>query len=141
VKPTWLSWLPDWAWSSSYPHNAVREGVPIPGCAGPNCTMLAIPVFPTSLYESVISLIFFTVLWISRKKILAPVTLFGLFLVFNGIERFLIEKIRVNNRFELLGLHLTQAELISFFLFILGIATIFYYQRRYRKIENDIFIS
>ncbi|TAF48890.1 MAG: diacylglyceryl transferase, partial [Sphingobacteriia bacterium] len=29
-----FSWLPDWAWSYTYPHNVLEAGVPIPGCTG-----------------------------------------------------------------------------------------------------------
>ena len=133
VKPGWLSWLPDWAWASQFPHNVIKEGIHIPNCLGSNCTMLAEPVWPTSLYESMTSLIFFAVLWASRKRLRAPVTLFGLFLILNGIERFLIEKIRVNHRFNFLGLHPTQAELISFSLIILGVIVIWHYSKLYSK--------
>jgi prolipoprotein diacylglyceryltransferase len=46
--------------------------------------------------------------------------MFGLYLMLNGIERFLIEKIRVNSTYDLLGMHPTQAELISVALFLFG---------------------
>jgi prolipoprotein diacylglyceryltransferase len=46
--------------------------------------------------------------------------MFGLYLVLNGIERFLIEKIRVNSTYDLLGMHPTQAELISVLLILFG---------------------
>ena len=41
--------------------------------------------------------------------------------MFNGVERFWIEKIRVNNTFELLGITMTQAELISVVVFVSGV--------------------
>ncbi|MEP7171301.1 MAG: prolipoprotein diacylglyceryl transferase family protein, partial [Bacteroidota bacterium] len=31
-KPSWLSFLPDWAWAYNYPHNVNSVGIPIPGC-------------------------------------------------------------------------------------------------------------
>ena len=37
----------------------------------------------------------------------------GAILIFNGIERFSIEKIRINNEYSILG-GITQAEIISF---------------------------
>jgi prolipoprotein diacylglyceryltransferase len=37
----------------------------------------------------------------------------------NGLERFTIEKIRVNTTYHILGKHITQAELISS-VFIIG---------------------
>ena len=51
--------------------------------------------------------------------------LFSLYLIVNGLERFFIEKIRVNNRIEwmaFLGLRPTQAEVISFGIVIVGAA-------------------
>jgi len=133
AKPEWLTWLPDWAWASHYPHNVIKEGIPIPGCAGTNCTMLENPVWPTSLYESTVSFLFFLVLWFSRKKMRAPVTLFPLFLILNGIERFFIEKIRVNHRFSFLGMNPTQAEIISTCLVITGIIVILYFTYQSKK--------
>jgi prolipoprotein diacylglyceryltransferase len=47
----------------------------------------------------------------------------------NGVERFLIEKIRVNHRMNFFGFYPTQAELISTLLFIAGL-TIFIWLRR-----------
>jgi prolipoprotein diacylglyceryltransferase len=41
--------------------------------------------------------------------------------MFNGMERFLIEKIRVNNVFDLWGLEVTQAEVISTLIFLGGL--------------------
>jgi phosphatidylglycerol:prolipoprotein diacylglycerol transferase len=38
----------------------------------------------------------------------------------NGIERFSIEQIRVNNKFMFLGMNLTQAEIIASCLILLG---------------------
>jgi prolipoprotein diacylglyceryltransferase len=56
-----------------------------------------------------------------RKKFKVPGTLFGLYLMLNGLERFLIEKIRVNIRLDIFGLHPTQAEVISALLFLSGL--------------------
>ncbi|NVO21468.1 MAG: prolipoprotein diacylglyceryl transferase [Bacteroidetes bacterium] len=130
-KPHWLSLLPDWAWSYSFPHNVINQGGLMQDCTGSHCHVLDVPVWPTSLYESTISLLFFLVLWKLRTKMRAPVTLFGVFLVLNGIERFFIEKIRVNNRMDIAGLHPTQAEIISFTLFFLGLFILWYYQKKH----------
>jgi phosphatidylglycerol:prolipoprotein diacylglycerol transferase len=89
-------------------------------------------VFPTSLYESIISFAAFGILWFKRKKINAPVVLFGLFMILNGTERFLIEKIRINNKYSLLAVKFTQAELISASLIIIGIAVMIYFSKQYR---------
>jgi prolipoprotein diacylglyceryltransferase len=95
--------------------------VQIAGCKGNYCTQLNPPVFPTTLYEIIACTILFIVLWLSRKTITVPGRIFGLYLIINGLERFLIEKIRVNTTYSILGFHPTQAELISSLLVIVGI--------------------
>ena len=50
--------------------------------------------------------------------------LFGIYLMFSGTERFFIEKIRVNTIMDFMGL--TQAEIISSSLFILGCVLVVY---------------
>lgn len=131
-QPEWLTWIPDWLWASDYPHNVANQGIQITDCHGQHCKVLGEPVFPTSLYESIISFLSFGVLWIMRTRIKAPVVLFGLFMVLNGFERFFIEKIRINNKYNILGVQLTQAEIISAFLIIIGIAVMVYFTKRYK---------
>jgi phosphatidylglycerol---prolipoprotein diacylglyceryl transferase len=127
-KPGWLSWLPDWAWAYDFPHNVIEEGVPIPGCVGKHCMVLPEPVYPTSFYEAVICVGLFFVLWSFRKNIRIPGIMFSIYLILNGIERFFIEKIRVNIEYQFLG-GITQAELISVLLVILGIAGLVYFRK------------
>ena len=55
--------------------------------------------------------------------------------VFDGccfleVERLLIEQIRVNNVFEFLGMEVTQAEVISVIMIVLGIAGLIFTTRR-----------
>lgn len=122
THPKPFSWLPDWMWAYRYPHNVVNMGVPIPGCEGAQyCNQLPQAVYPTPFYEIVVCLGLFFVLWSLRKRIKVPGRLFGLYLILNGIERFFIEKIRVNTRYEFLPFRPTQAELISFLLILAGI--------------------
>lgn len=135
-KPGWMSFLPDWFWSYSYPHNVNSVGIPIPGCIGAeHCNMLANPVFPTPLYEVVMSLLLFVVLWTIRKKIKMPGVLFSIYLVMNGVERFFIEKIRINTFYHVFGHGITQAEIISVVLFVLGIAGIFYFRKKEHEVS------
>ncbi len=124
IKAKPFSWLPDWMWAYRYPHNVINYGEPIPGCAGPYCNQLKVPVYPTAFYEIVICLVLFLVLWLIRKRIKVPGQLFGLYLIFNGVERFSIETIRVNTRYEFLPFHPTQAEIISLLLVISGVMLI-----------------
>lgn len=119
-KPEWLSWLPDWAWAFHYPNNVINEGVPIPGCEGHHCYMLPDPVFPTPFYEAVACIALFFVLWIVRKRLVHTGQVFFLYLMLNGAERFSIEQIRVNNKFALLGMQVTQAEVIATILLLTG---------------------
>lgn len=132
-QPDWLLWLPDWLWAYDFPHNVANHGVPISNCHGPNCMVLESPVFPTSLYESIISFLSFGFIWIMRLRIKAPVALFGLFMILNGTERFFIEKIRVNNKYSFFGIQLTQAEIISALLIIIGITTMIYFTKRHKQ--------
>ena len=66
----------------------------------------------------------FLFLWSIRKKIKIPGMLFFIYLTLNGIERFFIEKIRVNTKYDILG-GITQAEIISSILILTGIIGIF----------------
>lgn len=123
-KPDWMSFLPDWAWSFTYPNNVLSAGVPIEGCTGKYCAELPVPVFPTPLYEVIMCLAIFGILWALRTKIRKPGILFGIYMMFNGVERFLIEKIRVNPPYKFLGIEATQAELIAAGLFLGGLITL-----------------
>jgi len=124
------SFLPDWAWSYQYPHNVLEEGVPIAGCVGPFCNQLPAGAFPTPLYEAVACIVLFGVLWGVRKQIKITGQMFSLYLILNGLERFAIEKIRVNVKMDLLGFHPTQAELIATFLMVLGLVLFIWKGRR-----------
>ena len=128
-KPSWLDFLPDWVWSYRYPHNVLSEGVPIPGCEGRHCMMLPEPVYPTAFYEAVMCIFLFFVLWSLRKHISIPGVLFSVYLIFNGVERFFIEKIRVNTKYHIDGHAITQAEIISVVLIILGIIGIIIFRK------------
>jgi len=121
LNPKPFSWLPNWAWAYQYPHNVVNEGERIAGCFGNYCNQLPLPVYPTTFYEIIGTFVLFLIMWSIRKKISQPGILTGLYLVFAGVERVLIEKIRVNNKYEFLPFKPTQAELISVFLIIFGI--------------------
>ena len=55
--------------------------------------------------------------------------LFGVYLILNGLERFSIEKIRINTTYTLFGNEITQAEIISSCLIVLGLSIVFYLRR------------
>lgn len=135
--PNPYSWLPDWMWSYTYPNNVNGEGIPIPGCVGQYCNELANPVYPTPFYETVMGLLIFAVLMLMRTKLKVPGTLFAVYLILNGVERFLIEKIRVNTTYDIFGFHPTQAELISSGLVIAGIIVYIVRKRTYKPSLAD----
>ena len=119
--PKPFSWLPDWAWAYQYPHNVVNEGERIAGCFGNYCNQLPLPVYPTTFFEIIGTFILFLIMWSFRKKVRQPGILTGIYLIFAGVERLLVEQIRVNNKYDFLPFQPTQAELISVFLIIFGI--------------------
>jgi phosphatidylglycerol:prolipoprotein diacylglycerol transferase len=123
-KPHWLSWAPDWMWGFKFPHNVNEVGVSIANCTGKYCKELPVPVYPTSFYESVVCILLFFFLWSIRDKIKVPGIMFGIYLILAGVERFLIELIRVNTKYQVDGLKFTQAELISIILVLGGIILI-----------------
>ena len=126
AKPNWIGFLPDWVWSFKFPHNVISDGVPIPGCVGRHCMELPLPVYPTSLYEAIVAITLFFVLWTMRKHIKIPGLLFSIYLMMNGMERFFIEKIRINNLIQFAGFQFTQAELIASIIFLLGVTSFVY---------------
>ncbi|MBX3242501.1 MAG: prolipoprotein diacylglyceryl transferase [Chitinophagaceae bacterium] len=123
------AFLPVWMVAYAYPHNVNEEGFRIAGCEGDYCMALPVPAYPTPFYETIMCLILFGVLLFLRKKIPVPGQIFSVYLVFNGIERFFIEKIRVNTQYNLFGFHPTQAELISTCLVIIGVALFFWVRK------------
>lgn len=125
-KPAALGFLPDQFFAYDFPHNVLERGVPLNSCNRKYCTHLPLPVFPTAFYEVLMALSIFAFLWFIRKRIKVPGMLFFIYLVFNGLERFTIESIRVNTKMHFLGMVVTQAQLISSILFLIGLAGITY---------------
>jgi len=121
-------WLPDWFVAYSYPHNVNEVGIKLANCNDDKyCTYLPAPVFPTPFYETIACTLLFLVLWGLRKKIKTAGIITGLYLIFNGLERFLVEKIRVNT--HVFGTQFTQAEIISFLLVVFGTGIIIWRSR------------
>jgi phosphatidylglycerol:prolipoprotein diacylglycerol transferase len=99
-------------------------GVAVPDGLDP-ATVLA--VHPTQLYEVAAMLVAFAVLWSLRKSGRPVGWLFGLYLVFAGIERFLVEILRAkDDRF--LG-PFTLAQLTSAIIVLIGLALIYAWRR------------
>jgi phosphatidylglycerol:prolipoprotein diacylglycerol transferase len=79
-------------------------------------------VHPAPLYELIAAGVLFLILWQLRKKITVDGKLFFVYLVFAGSERFFVEFIRIN---PMLIAGLSEAQLISLLLIIIGTAGIF----------------
>ena len=123
--PNWW-FLPDWAWSYTYPHNVLNDGIPMEGCTWDYCHQLAEGVYPTPLYEVFFSLIIFIILWSLRKRFKVAGMIFFIYVLLNGIERFFIEKIRTNPDISLFGMEATQAEYVAGLLILTGIIGMVY---------------
>jgi len=139
-KPSWMSFLPDWFWAYNYPNNVSRECDPTGGsmpCDFEVTPYLQLPVFPTPMYEILMAFALFGIVWMLRKRIKPVGALFGIYMIFAGLERFFIEKIRVNSTYDILGFHPTQAEIISVLL-VLGGAAFFIYNYRRAKNQESI---
>ncbi|HET6254657.1 MAG TPA: prolipoprotein diacylglyceryl transferase family protein [Puia sp.] len=130
--------LPNWLFAYSYPHNVLGMGARLPLCEGEYCSQLPIPVFPTPVYETLMCLGLFFILWAIRKRLRTPGKLFGIYLILNGIERFVIEHIRVNSKYDFLPGHPTQAEVISSALVLSGVAILWALNRRGRSPGQNI---
>jgi phosphatidylglycerol:prolipoprotein diacylglycerol transferase len=91
-------------------------GIPMPAGAGPN-TVLS--VIPTQLYEVVLGLLMFAILWRLRDHAHAEGWLFGVYCVLAGAERFAIEFLRAKDDRLVAGL--TYAQLISIVFLVVGV--------------------
>lgn len=99
-------------------------GIPIPDGIDPS-TVLA--VHPTQLYEAAAMLVAFAALWSLRKSGRPVGWLFGLYLVFAGVERFLVEILRAkDDRF--LG-PFTLAQLTSVIIVLVGALLLYLWRK------------
>ena len=117
------SYLPMWLFAYNYPNNVNNVGVQLKNCAQDDdyCSVLPQPVFPTPVYEFVMSVLIFLFLWAIRKKMHIPLSIFSIYLVLNGMERFLIEQIRVNYKYDWGFIQPTQAEILAVLISLCGL--------------------
>jgi prolipoprotein diacylglyceryltransferase len=128
--------LPRWMLAYCYAKNVNEEGTVIPGDEDEHNRVLPLPVFPTPFYETIMCSLLFLLLWGIRKKVKTAGIMFAIYLILNGLERFLIEKIRVNTTYTISGFHPTQAELISSALVLAGIVMIGIIKLRKKTEDN-----
>lgn len=115
LKP---DWLPTWLWAQTYDNNIFGALIAAPG------------VYPTPMYETAMGLACFALLWALRRHPFMTGWLFALYLVLAGVERYLIEQIRVNPVLSLGPIHATQAEMIAITLTVLGVIGLALLSRR-----------
>ncbi len=124
--PTNLPWGTDYA-NGTVPPSVMFRGTDIakhfPNGIVPDHTLL----HPTPIYEFIATVIIFAILWKMRKKDWNDGKIFMAYLIFAGVERFLVEIIRLNPRI-LFGL--TEAQLISVLMVVIGTAGFIYLTKR-----------
>ena len=128
AKP--FTWLPDWAWAYTYPHNVLGLGdyppvgmKAIPGYSGDFSYDLIFPVYPTPIYDALMGIGLFLILWkVLRPRVSTPGNMFAWYLVFAGVERFAIESIREHGSslYHIGNTTFSQAQLISVVLVLVG---------------------
>ena len=119
-RPTTLPWgvkFPRGLPPSTAANLQQQFGVPVPAGIDPQTVLT---VHPTQLYEIALMLVAFAVLWRLRARARPTGWLFGLYLVFAGVERFLVEIVRAKDD-RLLG-PFTLAQLTSVLLVAIGTA-------------------
>ena len=131
------SWLPRWLVGMNYPNNVGHEGIPIPGCTGDYCNVLPVSVFPTPIYEAITCIILFFVLWALRRRFTRTLQMFGAYLIMVGVERFFVELIRVNYKYNFGFIHPTQAELLSVVLVITGVSLLLFYREKKKEVSEQ----
>jgi phosphatidylglycerol:prolipoprotein diacylglycerol transferase len=133
--PTGLPWGVDYSKGIVPPSIALRDFPQItdkfPGGIVPDNT----PLHPTPIYEFIACFIIFLFLWKIRKKAKPDGILFMVYLVFGGLERLLVEFIRLNPRL-LFGL--SEAQVISAVLILVGAFGIIYYRGTKEPIRDKI---
>ncbi len=119
----------DLPWGTNYEHGIVKPslmflgtevGKAFPGGMVPDNT----PLHPTPVYEFLLMCVLSFGLWKLRTKDWPTGKLFSIYLIFAGLERFMIEFIRLNPR---LFLGLSEAQLVALGLFFAGAWGFYYY--------------
>src|SRR5271169_2680884 len=117
--PTNLPWAAVYSKGTYPPSAAFRDFPDIVKKYGVNGIVPdTTPVHPTPVYEFLMAVVLFIILWKMRKHITPNGVLFMWYLIFAGSARFLVEFLRLNPR---LILGLSEAQLISIVIIIVGI--------------------
>jgi|SRR5579859_408557 len=117
LKP---NWVPEWLWAQTYDGNIIGATIAQPG------------VYPTPIYEAIAALAIFGFLWLLQSHRNRAGFLFSIYLLATGFERLLIEKIRINARYDVLGTLVTQAEVVSVIVVMTGLVGVLATLRTHR---------
>jgi phosphatidylglycerol---prolipoprotein diacylglyceryl transferase len=91
-------------------------------------------VHPTQLYEAFASLVIFAlIVWVISPRLKRHGSLIFSYLIFAGVERFLVEFVRTNKP---VLLSLTQQQWISIALFVIGVVGVWWFERHGRVIQT-----
>ncbi len=117
------SWVP---WGTNYSNGTVPPSAAFRGTEIARKFGGVVPdnvlCHPTPVYEFILGLIIFSILWYYRKKFKVDGKLFFIYLIFSGAARLMVEFIRLNPKI-IFGL--SEAQLISVILITIGV--IFYF--------------
>ena len=93
-------------------------------------------VHPTPIYEFIVMMLVFWYIWRRGKRALqhplAPGVIVGEFLILSGLERFLVEFLRINPR-VIFGM--SNAQFTAVLSIVAGIALLVIVRRRFRKVD------
>ncbi len=121
--PTNLPWGTDYSNGTVPPSYAFRGSeiaAQFPNGIVPDTT----PLHPTPIYEFLVALIIFGILWSMRKKNMPDGKIFVYYLILSAAARFSVEFLRLNPE---LFLGLSQAQLISVVMIGVGIYGLYYF--------------
>lgn len=127
-RPT--SW--HWPWGMAFPNGLVPTTEVCVNRGWPSDCR----VYPTPIYEFLAGALIFWYLWRRGKRAtqhpLAPGVITGEFLILSGLERFLVEFLRINPR-VIFGM--SNAQFVALLSIIAGIILLIFVRRRFRRID------
>jgi phosphatidylglycerol:prolipoprotein diacylglycerol transferase len=137
--PTDLPWATVYANGTYPPSMAFRNFPDIVATYGVNGVVPdTTPVHPTPVYELLLAIVVFIILWRLRGRYRVNGTLFSLYLVLSGLSRFFVEFIRLNER---IVLGLSEAQLIGALIAIIGMIGFATSSRQRRSEKSKVGVS
>lgn len=132
--PDAISFLPEWMWAFDYHNNVLGINLQ-QDFMQMGLESITGKAWPTPFYETLMAFAIFGILWTIRKNITAPGVMFSIYLAFNGLERFFIEFIRINPLYDVIGLTLSQAQIIAILFMIFGVVGTIYFNKKAKLIR------